>query len=338
MLLACKKEKSAGDPVMSDFSINGLNRPSFVLDVIFTDETNRVISLLFANPIPQDSLPLTFFTSFSLTSGATSDPASGEMITVNDPDEAAVFTLTAEDGHQVSYLVMVRDNQLPNRDFEDWYTADGMNGVPYLEPGIDAESTVWSTANKGTSMYAQYGTLPVTEGDNTVVQIITGETTLVPITAGTIFTGRFDVNAAITNPTDPEKATILGIPFSLHPSAFKFKYTFVPGIDYIQATPNDPSNIFGGFTVIEIPGEDEFTAYSILEKRNSGSIVEVGRAEFFSGVQQTEFTEVTVPFNYTISQKPTHISVVFSSSRDGALFTGAVGSTLIIDDLELIYE
>jgi hypothetical protein len=35
---------------------------------------------------------------------------------------------------------------------------------------------------------------------------------------------------------------------------------------------------------------------------------------------------------------PTHITFVASSSFDGANFAGAIGSTLIIDDVEMVYE
>ena len=35
---------------------------------------------------------------------------------------------------------------------------------------------------------------------------------------------------------------------------------------------------------------------------------------------------------------PTHITFVASSSFDGANFAGAIGSVLIIDDVEMIYE
>lgn len=35
---------------------------------------------------------------------------------------------------------------------------------------------------------------------------------------------------------------------------------------------------------------------------------------------------------------PTHITFVASSSFDGANFAGAIDSTLIIDDIEMVYE
>ena len=158
-----------------------------------------------------------------------------------------------------------------------------------------------------------------------------------PVTAGTLFTGRFDINGAINHPTDPRQATHFGTPFSLRPVSFKFKYAYQPGDLYVRATLNNPDNIFGGFTVTELQGSDMFTAYAILERRDGSNVVEVGRAEMISGDQQNEITEVSLPFVYSSDQKPTHITVVFSSSKDGDLFTGAVGSTLTVDDVELIY-
>jgi hypothetical protein len=80
-----------------------------------------------------------------------------------------------------------------------------------------------------------------------------------------------------------------------------------------------------------------FTGYAILEKRDGSGVVEIGRAEMTSGDLQEELTEISLPFVYSSDQKPTHISVVFSSSKDGDLFTGAVGSTLLVDDVELVY-
>ena len=57
-----------------------------------------------------------------------------------------------------------------------------------------------------------------------------------------------------------------------------------------------------------------------------------------SGTTGDIMTEALLTFNYTSSENPTHITIVFSSSTDGHFWRGAVGSTLVIDDLELIYE
>lgn len=39
----------------------------------------------------------------------------------------------------------------------------------------------------------------------------------------------------------------------------------------------------------------------------------------------------------SLTRKPTHIIVVFSSSKYGDYFTGGAGSALYLDDLELVY-
>jgi hypothetical protein len=72
----------------------------------------------------------------------------------------------------------------------------------------------------------------------------------------------------------------------------------------------------------------------IIEGENK---TEIGRGVLESGNSDV-LSETSIPINYTSDQNPTHITVMFTSSKDGSLFTGAVGSTLIVDNLELIYE
>jgi hypothetical protein len=335
---SCKKDDLSSDASIISYTVTDISKPSLELDRVFVDDADRTISLLFTNQISADSLPVNITANLTLASGATSTPASGETVTLSSMDQGVKYTVTAEDGTKVEYYLMLRDNQLSNSDFEDWYTANGMNGVPFKEPGKSAVSTLWATANSGTSIYGVYGTLPVQVGDNTVAQITTGETLMVPVTSGTIFTGKFDINGAIDHPTDPSQSMLYGVPYSLRPSGIKFKYSYVPGSRYVKATLNDPGNIFGGFTVEDIAGEDMLTFYAYLEVRDGDTVREIARASFDSGDLQETMIEKTVPFIYTSSEKPTHIIVVFASSKYGAEFTGAVGSVLTVDDLELLYE
>jgi hypothetical protein len=338
LVLACKKESLSDEAAVLDYEVTGLTMPSLTLDQVFIDESNRIISLLFTEMIPADSFPISFVPVLSLSPGATSMPASGETVVVNSMEDPVEYKVTAEDGSSNTYYLLVRGDQLSNSDLEDWYTTSGLNGRSYKEPGKDAHTTIWATANSGTSAYNVYGTIPSVSGENTVAEITTGLTSLIPLTAGTLYTGKFDLNGAINNPTNPREATIMGIPFTLRPVAFKFKYTYEPGSRYIKATLNDPGNIFGGFTVEDLEGVDKFTAYAILEVRNGENVVEIARAELSSSEVKETLTEITIPFTYAGSQKPTHLTVLFSSSKDGEWYTGAVGSKLTVDDIELIYE
>lgn len=338
LLVSCKKSKEPEDASITEYGVSDISQPSFQLDRIFIDESVKTVYLLFANSIPSTAFPLQLSVTFTLTDGATSVPASGEPIVFNSMDERFRYILTASDGTKIDFYVVLRNDQLPDATFEEWYSATGMNGQSFPEPGKSAETTVWATANKGTSTFGVYCTTPVVIDGNKAARIVTGETSLVPITAGTVFTGKFDVNGAINNPTDPKKATRFGIPFSLQPVSVRFRYMYQPGNNYIKATLKNPSNIFDGFTVNPIEGNDKFTAYAVLEKRDGAVVTEVARAEMISGDVQDVMKEISLPFTYSSDEKPTHIYVVFASSKDGDLFTGSVGSTLTIDDVELIYQ
>ncbi len=337
LLQGCKNEDLSDVAGIADFQISQVSPSGLVPDTVVVDNPSQTISLLFAENIPSESFPVSFVADFGLTAGARSSPASGTAFTINNRDDYGLLTLTAEDGSKYEYGIVLRDDQIPNSGFEDWYTTSGMDSRSYEEPGMDARSTVWATANYGTSMYSVYCTKPLADGDNTLAQIKTGETSLIPITAGTLFNGRFDVDGAISNPTNPRKAVAFGIPFTLRPTAFRFRYTYQPGERYIQATLKNPSNLFGGFNINDLQGGDMFAAYAVLEAREGSQVTEIGKAEINSGAAQDVFQELTVPFVYSSNKKPTHIYVVFTSSKDGDLFTGAVGSTLTVDDLELVY-
>jgi len=337
LLTSCKKPHKPENPAIFDFAVSNISQATPVLDTIVIDEGYKAIYLLFSNSLSAVTFPLQVTATFSLTTGAASAPASGSAITFSSKDELSHYLVTASDGTEVTYTVSLRDDQIPDNDFENWYTTEGMNGASFSEPGMAENNTAWATANMGTSTFGVYCTTPLTVDGNTAAKITTGSTSLVPVTAGTVFNGKFDVNGAINHPTDPKRATDFGIPFSLRPSSISFSYTYQPGSRYVQATLNSPSNIFGGFTVSDIAGTDMFTAYAVLEKRTAASTVEIARAEMISGDVQTSSKNVTIPFTYTSTAKPTHIFIVFSSSKDGDLWRGAVGSKLTVDDVVLNY-
>ena len=55
-------------------------------------------------------------------------------------------------------------------------------------------------------------------------------------------------------------------------------------------------------------------------------------------VASSEWKQFTIDLTYrNLVEKPTHIIIVFSSSKYGDYFTGGNGSKLHLDDLELIY-
>jgi len=341
-LLSCEEEKKSSDAEILSIEITGFSDQDLVHTAteIITEEAKVYIYL--DNDLTNHTFPINITSDIKFSSGAkATSVVNGELI-FSSVDEVKKVTVTAEDGNVKDWYIFIVHKQIQNAGFENWFTNVGMNGKSYTEIGNSAIESLWATANMGTSMYTVYCTQPYYETENTLAEIKTGqtgltaETSTIPITAGTLFTGRFDISGAIANPTDPKKATDFGIPFRHKPTALKVQYKYQAGEKYIQATLNSPTNIFGGFTVTEIEGEDKCSIYAILEKRNDTNVIEIARAQLDSGTTPDILTEFTIPFNYTSTENPTHITIVFTSSIDGDLWRGAVGSTLIVDNLQLV--
>jgi len=335
--VGCSKDESS-DARIIDVTISSLSNESLEVKSTEINSETKKIYIFIDSDLNNIEFPLTAYTDFELSSGAKVPSVPNGEVQFSTPDQVKNITVEAEDGTINNWYIALIHRQVQNSSFETWYENQGMNGIYYKEIGSSSVNSFWATANIGTSMYGKYGTQPIIEGSNHLVQIMTDSTENLPLTAATLFTGNFNLEGATSNPTEPRKATEFGIPFKFKPVAMKFKYKYQAGERYIQATLKYPSTIFGGFTVTEIDGEDRCSIYAVLETRNGSDITEIARAELYSETTQNVLTETTLPFNYTSSEEPTHITIVFASSKDGDLWKGAFGSKLVIDDLELIYE
>lgn len=338
LLFACSDEDKSSDADIVGLSITNLSSSDLSLKDVKIDSETSKIYIFLDNDLSQFTFPISLTTDIKLSSGAKTRSISGSELNFSNPDETKVIEVEAEDGTIKTWYIYLIHHQLQNASFEHWFDNKGMNGKDYKEIGNSYETSLWATANMGTSMDGVYGTQPIADGSDTLAEITTGKTTQVPITAGTLFTGRFNLADAMVNPTDPKKATDFGVPFIFRPSAMKIKFKYQAGETYQKATVNNPGNILGGFTVTDIEGEDQCSIYAILEVRNGDQVKEIAKAELFSGTTSNVLTEKTAPFIYTSSEQPTNITIVFTSSRYGDLWKGAVGSTLTIDDLEFVYE
>lgn len=286
-----------------------------------------------------------------LSSFATADVQVGDILNLEAPISLKV---TAEDGSVQDWileaLVASVTPQLANGDLNLWYKTNS----DYFEPGESKASTIWGTGNQGTFILNKLATVPYDLGnDNLAAQMITldngflGSTFGAPIAAGSIFTGVF--NSDNLDPKDPEAAIDFGTPFSGRPEKIQFTYSYVPG----EENKDKDGEL--------LPYSDQMDVYAILEVRTGDKIERLATAWLRSGEVQQELVTISLDFIYGelddsyptymlpqnstfVSQDsagfilPTHITFVASSSFDGALFAGAVGSSLIVDDIVMIYE
>ena len=278
-----------------------------------------------------------------LSNFATIQPGVGEPQDFSDP---VVYTVTAEDGSQAQWEVRAvlpeATPQLVNSDFNQWYDAGG-----YQQPGSDAGTTIWDTANRGLALVGGANTLPedLGSGDLAARIISVRAPLLVRMAAGTLYTGKF--TEGFPDPSDPRSNIDFGAPFAGRPSAFQVDYRYLPGEEYLDGDGNP------------LPGGDQADLYVLLEKRTETTVERIGTGWWRSGETISDWTTLEVPIKYgplTASDpafayaniregeswgdpeaRPTHITVVFSSSALGDFFTGAIGSELWVNDFLLIY-
>ena len=165
------------------------------------------------------------------------------------------------------------------------------------------------------------------------------------IAAGNLFIGSFDLANALK---DPLRATKFGIQYYKRPVALKGYFKFKAGEVY-----TDKGKVQEG-------KKDRFDIYAVLYEANENSfmldgsnslnapnIISLARISEKDAVETDEWTEFDLPFETMDGKKIDKVklrngkyklSIVLSSSIDGAYFKGAVGSTLYVDELELISE
>lgn len=263
-----------------------------------------------------------------------------------DFSEPVLYEVIAEDGSSavwsVTAIPALPNPQLSNSDFDLWYNVGN-----YQQPGENAETTIWGTANRALAIAGDANTNPEDLGGGDFAARLTSVAAplLVRMAAATLFTGKF--TEGFPNPTNPRSNIDFGTPFNGRPDSFKVDYRYIPGPSYEDANGN------------ELPGNDQCDIYVLLEKRTGETIERIGTGWFRSdatvedwfnlevSIKYGELTASDPEFEYAniregetwgnASDTPTHITVVFSSSALGDFFTGAIGSELWINNFELVY-
>lgn len=307
---------------------------------------------------------------FVLTPGATIVPASG---TVRDFTDPQTYVVTSQDGEwQKAYTVSVQRNNAINLKygFEDIRIVKTFMGGAYdefFDVSIDEnthkrDTMIWASGNAGFAMTNgnnppdTYPTFQVSEGKiGKCVKMVTRSTgswgAMVgkPLAAGNLYIGTFNVNIAVAKPLE---ATQFGTPFFSVPRYFSGYYRYTPGKLYQKLNADGKLE--------DVPGKvDECNVYAVfyestadMERLNGSNvlsddnpnIIAVARLSAEQRAGATEWTNFHLPFVFRpgkeIDPKKLedgiyNIAVVMTSSMDGDYFSGSVGSTLFVDELEI---
>ena len=302
---------------------------------------------------------------FTITPGATIEPANGSE---QDFSKGSVtYTVTSEDGSwKRQYNIIFREPELPTKyDFENyellksnlasysyysWYEYDSKGNKVNL----------WATGNQGfglgNSMFAPeaYPTVPVDEGyDGKCVKMQTLDAGPLAafikkyIAAGNLYIGDFDLNMTMTNSL---ASTKMGKSYTFIEKPVKVTgyYKYQPGPEYrdennkIIANKTDEADAYAvlyrnkdenGKPVI-LDGSNILTSNYIVSKARVASLPPTNEWKPFEMV----FEDITPIDNGILNERGYNLALVFSSSKEGAKFCGAIGSTLYIDKVVISLE
>lgn len=293
---------------------------------------------------------------FTISDKATSSVESGKAMNLSSDVTIAV---TAEDGTIVEYVVKSpTKNALMKFTFDEW---------EHPEYGLGKNNTllpadIWASGASAGGMLG--GVLLENEptGENTYAAKMTtfehsNPNALIPkITSGSLYTGSFDMKPALPpllgGENDRLKCTSFGVEASRlisgKPLFFRGVYKYKSGDKYLDASENIQGDVIGG-------KKDECAIQAVLYEAKDADGKEVvlnghdindsdyivASAVLADGTEKEEFTSFNIEFTYRKEYKVGNeykFAIVCSSSKDGDRFKGAGGSTLTVDNFEVICE
>lgn len=223
--------------------------------------------------------------------------------------------------------------EIPNLDFNTWTWA-----APNWYPNADAANSYWGSGNEGVTMSIVNKPANTVPTDDAVSVKAAKMTSIkVPIAnfaAGNIFTGKYK-----TNISNPVSSVTFGRPYVGRPIRLKGWYKYTPQI----------VNVAGGaYTKVHHPeavGKMDW-CHIYLRLENWGGAVDrpanpkvIAYGEFKTDQTVAAYTPFEFEIVYSDTQtKPTHVTLVGTSSIYGEDFYGGEGSVLCIDQFELIFE
>ena len=300
---------------------------------------------------------------FNVSDGASVSPASGSL--QDFALGAVTYTVNAEDGdHHRQYRVIFKERQT-NVDPVTLYSFEyaetvGNSATYHVFYELDAngdKKNIWSSGNAGFALVhsdctpEEYPTCQTPNGYHGKGVCLTtryagdmASSMHKPIAAGNLFLGSFDVTSVLFSPL---KCTVFGMPVNRQPVKVTGYYKYQPGEEFTDANMDvvagrtDEANIYAVFfrnqnsngESINLYGDDVLTSPYIVSRAQVASLPATGEWTRF----EMTFDEGAVDAN-VLAAFGYSWTLVFSSSKGGDSFEGAIGSTLYVDEVEVTYK
>lgn len=288
---------------------------------------------------------------------ATVSPATGVAQDFSKGKKVA-YTVVAADGTVKVYTASIAGSQnVLKFSFEDWENVPGSDYTHEYDKPIPTD--ILASSAEGASMLKMYGTngMPVYKTTDKkegiyAIKLVTLDTSeqansLVPaITPGSVFTGKFDLAYLDWETGGKLDCTRFGVPYAKKPLRFKGSYKYAPGAKFldgskypeiIEVAKTDECSVVA--VLYEVAADDEVLTGNDINKSDK----RVAVAALADGTAKENYTDFDIEFTYLpgksyVAGTKYKLAIVCSSSKEGDFFMGAGGSTLILDELEVIGE
>ncbi len=254
-----------------------------------------------------------------------------------------------------NYFTTENAVQLPNASFENWITEGkvvipGSSLTEFWDSGNHGSSTMSVNITDKSSDYVHTGSYSAKLRSQFVGVFGIGK-----FAAGNIFAG----NYLYTDGTDGELGW--GRVFTSRPEEMKFWVKYEPGTvndkgsgDYMAEGATDQGIVYIALMddnlVSYSQSKSDFngTSWPVVVKTKSSNrslfdpngehVIAYAEVVFDKATEGSGLVEVTAKLNYLRTDvKPSYVVFVASASRYGDYFQGGEGSTLYLDDVELVY-
>lgn len=254
------------------------------------------------------------------------------------------FRLRYEDGgqEQTSKSVSFTTEEqiaLYNGGFENWW----MDGkvVYATEQGV----SYWDTSNQGAASFGGSNTTETTEvvHGGSKAAMLQSKYIVIKFAAASLYTGAFGELIG----TSGAKLT-WGVPFEARPTVLTGYMQYAPvainrgGSNLPTDAPAmgepDQCGMYCALLTEELH-IDNTKLETIPDWETDPRVIAYGALPAEQNVHSNgQWKKVNIPLVYNdLKRKPTHLLVVFSASKYGDYFHGGEGSTLYLDDFELVY-
>ena len=333
----------SSEALITSFTFDASNSANAAVHSTTIDQENHTISVI----TTQEGGDLTALVpTIEISAEASISPASGESINLSN-GQTVTYTVTAEDGTENIYTVLVYGRAAYFYDFETWEAGTMYDDI--LNPAG------WATCNDAVALIKNFGSsggityegeYPVRptdnglEGKGAIIESVytTGGSILgqkIPaVTSGTIFLGNFNAFAALTNPM---ATTEFGILFEDKPLTVTGWLKYTPGEDFYDENGNiiDRQDLGTVNAVLyEVSSEDE-----TLNGSNIYTSEKICATGSFETAGAAEFTQFTVNMEYVKDYDPAKtykLAVIFAASKEGNQYRAASGSIMVVDNVSII--